>query len=145
MAARNLNNNEYKILTYGLKHGIAISLKQNNILASSEALQNQLESKNVLKEKLSSIQKVENSIRAISFSLLDLDAQQITKDKIKITTINNLLKDVVILRPDKGNGTVLLDVNDYRASVKHLFFNRSKFGTVENDTIFTRLDSLQYY
>ena len=55
------------------------------------------------------------------FSLLDLDAQQITKDKSKITLINNLLKDVVILKPGKRNGVVLLDINDYRTSVKHLF------------------------
>ena len=38
LSSRNLNNMKYKILTYGLKHGIAISPKQNNILASIEGL-----------------------------------------------------------------------------------------------------------
>ena len=38
LSSRNLNNNENKILTYGLKHGIAISPKQNNTLAFSEVL-----------------------------------------------------------------------------------------------------------
>ena len=36
LSSCNLNNNEYKILTYGLQHGIAKSPKQNDILASSE-------------------------------------------------------------------------------------------------------------
>ena len=103
LSSRILNNNECKILTKGLKHGIAISFKQNNILASSEALWDQLESKDILKENTSSIQRAKNSIRAMSFSLLSLDAQQIIKDKNKITMTNNFLKDVFILKPGKGN------------------------------------------
>ena len=55
-----------------------MSPKQNDILASSEALWDQLESKNILKENFSSLQRAKNSIRAMSFSLLDLDAQHIT-------------------------------------------------------------------
>ena len=59
--------------------------------------------------------------------------------------INNLLKDAVMLKPNKGNGIVLLDINNYRTSVKHLFSDKSKFRKVENDSTFTRLDSLQQY
>ena len=50
----------------------------------------------------------------MSFSLLDLDGQQITKGRMKIRTVNNLPKDVVILKPDKGNRIVFLDINDSR-------------------------------
>ena len=107
-----------KTLSYGLKHGIAIPLKQKNISASSEALWDQAECRNFLKEKFSSMQTTKNSIGAMSFSLVDLDAQQITKDKSAITAINNLLKDLVILKPNRGNGIVLLDISDYRTSVK---------------------------
>ena len=81
----------------------------------------------------------------MSSSLLDFDAQQITKDKSKITMTNNLLKDEVILKPDKGNGIVLLDFNDYRTSVKHLLSQKSKFRAVENDPTCTRFHSLQQY
>ena len=98
-----------------------------------------------MKENFSSIQRAKNSIRAISFNLLDLDDQQITEDKSKITMINNLLKDVVILNLVKGNGIMLLDINDYRTSVKHLFSDKSKLRIVENDPTFTRVDSLQQY
>ena len=57
--------------------------------------------------------------------------------------INNIFKDVVILKPDKENWIVLLDNTKY--SAKHLFSDRSKFWIVENDPTFTRLDSLQQY
>ena len=63
----------------------------------------------------------------MSFSLLDLDAQHITKDKSKTKMINNLLEDVVILKPGKGNGIALLNINDCRTSGKHLFSEKSKF------------------
>ena len=81
----------------------------------------------------------------MGFSLLVVEGQQITKDKNKITMINNLLKDVVIPKPNKGNGIVLLNINDYRASAKHLLSDKSKFRIVKNDPTFARLDSLQQY
>ena len=43
LSSRTINKEEYRILTYGLNYGIAISAKQNAILASSEALWDQLE------------------------------------------------------------------------------------------------------
>ena len=66
-----------------------------------------LVSKNVQKENFNSIQRAKNSIRAMSFSLPDFDAQQIIKDKSKIATINNLPKDVVIIKSGKTHGIVL--------------------------------------
>ena len=76
------------------------------------------------------------------FSLFNLDTQQITKDISKITTIKNLPDDVATLKPGKGNEIMILDINNYRTSVKH-FFDASKIRAVENDPKFTRLDSLQ--
>ena len=57
LSSRSLNNNEQRILTYVLKHGIAISPKQNDILVSSEASWAQVESKNIVKENFSLIQR----------------------------------------------------------------------------------------
>lgn len=56
LSSRNLNNNEYKILTYGLRQEIALSPTQNDILAFSEAFCDQLESKNALIAKFVSMQ-----------------------------------------------------------------------------------------
>ena len=48
----------------------------------------------------------------MSFSFLKV--QEITKDKSKITLVNNLLKDVVKLKLDKRNGIVLPCTDHYR-------------------------------
>ena len=83
LSSTTINYEEYKILTYGLNHGIAVSAKQNDILASSEALWDQLERNKCLKENFRSIQRAKNAIHAMSFSLLDMDSKQLVKDKSK--------------------------------------------------------------
>ena len=57
----------------------------------------------------------------MSFNLLDKNSKQLVKDKSKITLLTNLLKVVVLLKPDKGNGIVLVDCLDYKNSVKQMF------------------------
>ena len=56
----------------------------------------------------------------MAFSLIDLENKQILKDKKKLD-IKNLRKELVIPKPDKGNGIVLLNANDYYNSVEKLF------------------------
>ena len=143
--SRAINNEEYKILTYRLNHGVTVSAKQNDILASIEALWYQLERNKSLKENFTSIQRAKNTIRAMSFSLLDMDSKQLAKDKSKINILNNLRKDVVLLKPDKGNGIVLVDCLDYKNSVKQMFSDRIKFRKINEDLTFRRLSSLQQY
>ena len=79
----------------------------------------------------------------MSFNLLDMDSKQLTKDKNKINTLNNLLKDVILLKPDKGNGIVLVNCLDYKNSVKQIFSDRTKFRKIKEDPTFRRLSSLQ--
>ena len=66
-------------------------------------------------------------MHAISFSLLNLHAKQIIKDKSKIAAISYLPKDVVTLKRDEGIEIVQLYINDYRTLVEHLFSEKSKF------------------
>ena len=40
--------------------------------------------------------------------------------------IKNIRKSVAILKPDKGNGVVLLDIEDYKTLWKPLFADRKK-------------------
>ena len=79
----------------------------------------------------------------MSFNLLDMDSKRLTKDKNKINVLNNLLKDVILLKPDKGNGIVLVNCLDYKNSVKQIFSDRTKFRKINEDPTFRRLNSLQ--
>ena len=121
LSSRTINEDQYKILTYGLNHGITVSAKQSDILASSDALWHQLERNKCLKENFRSVQRAKNAIHAMSFSLLEMNSKQFVKGKRNITILNNLLKYVVLVKPDKGNGIVLLDWLDHKSSNKQIF------------------------
>ena len=49
------------------------------------------------------------------------------------------------IKPDKGNGIVLVDCFDYKNSVKQMFSDRTKFRKINEDPTFRRLNSLQQY
>ena len=49
------------------------------------------------------------------------------------------------MTPDKGNGVVVMDKDDYRNSLEHLFSDRSKFEVLQEDPTNTRLTSLQNF
>ena len=42
----------------------------------------------------------------------------------KLKVIKNLRKDITILKPEKGNGVVLINNVDYYQSLKHLFIDK---------------------
>ena len=54
-------------------------------------------------------------------------------------------KTLSILKPDKGNGVVVLKRTDYINSLNSIFNNPSKFIKLDNDPTFTRLTTLQNY
>ena len=52
---------------------------------------------------------------------------------------------LTILKPDKGNGIVILKRSDYISSLKSLFNNTTKFNCFNEDPTSTRLNALQNY
>ena len=59
------------------------------------------------------------------------------------TLICKLKEKVVLLSPDKGNGVVILDIQDYQQSMQHLFADRTKFRVLQEDPTNRRFKSLQ--
>ena len=76
-----------------------------------------------------------------------MDSKQLIQDKCKINILNNLLKDLVLLKPDKGNRIDLVDCLVYINSVKQIFLHRTKFHKIKinEDPTFRGLGSLQQY
>ena len=68
----------------------------------------------------------------MTFSLIDLEDKQISKDKKKLD-IKNLRIELVILKPDKGNGKVLLIAKDYHNGAEKLFEDKQKFKQILED------------
>ena len=79
------------------------------------------------------------------FNLIDLDNNQIFKDKKKINIIENLRKDFVLLKADKGNGIALIKTTEYYSSLEKLFSKKTKFKQISEDPTPTRLSTLQRY
>ncbi|XP_066910788.1 uncharacterized protein [Clytia hemisphaerica] len=140
-----LTNDEYDVLRFGLNQGLAMKPDEVETLAIAEDIWSQLYKSKLLKNDIRSIQRAKNSIRAFTFNLLDIDDKQIFKDSKHIKIIKNLNKNLAILKPDKGNGIVLLDKPVYRAALDKLFSDTKKFKKVDSDPTFTRLRTIQRY
>ena len=120
-----MKNEECKILRYGLNHGIATNLKESDILASAESVWDQISRNNICKESRYCVERANNSLWALAFNLIDVDNNQVYKDKKKLEFIKNLRKELVILKPDKGNGVVLVQSIAYYNAVENLFSDPS--------------------
>ena len=140
-----LTNEEYQLLQYGLKHGLASKPRDNDILASAEALWDQIETKNLCKDGAYYQRTAKNSLRAMAFNIINLEDRQIYKDKAKVKIIKNLQKSVTLMSPDKGNGVVILDIVDYNSAMHDLFADRKKFKIVDVDPTNSRIVTLQNY
>ena len=84
----------------------------------------------------------------MAFNLINVEENQVNKDKIKIKLIRELEEKVVLLSPDKGNGVVIMDITDYTQSMQQLFTDRSKFRNLQDDPTnsrFNSFNSLQNY
>ena len=74
-----------------------------------------------------------------------MDEKQVFKDKKKIKIIRDLKEKVVLLVPDKGNGTVIIDILDYKQSMHQLFADRTKFKILTDDPTNKRFTSVQNF
>ena len=59
--------------------------------------------------------------------------------------LRKLRKTRVILKPDKGQGVVLMKKEDYISSLESLFADKSKFKRLQKDPTIARFNSLQNY
>ena len=145
MYSYNLTNEEHSILKFGLKHGLATGPNESNILSYAEDIWEQIDKANICRNEMYSKAKIKNALRGLAFNLINIDDSRIFNGSNKVKIIQQLRKHVTILKPDKGNGIVLLDIKDYTNSVKHLFEDPKKFQILDKDTTITRMKSLQSY
>jgi hypothetical protein len=89
--------------------------------------------------------KIKNSLRSFTYNYIDLDLKEFKLGRTKINILNKLTETLAILKPDKGNGIVLINRSDYVISIKSLFSDSSKFKKLDYDPTLTRLHSLQNY
>ena len=64
---------------------------------------------------------------------------------IQFELVRNLRKDCVLLKPDKGNGLVVIDRDMYISALELLFSDVTKFKRIKNDPTLVRLSSIQSF
>ena len=89
--------------------------------------------------------KVKNSLRSFAYSCIDLDLCEFNTDRKKIKTHTELSKELSILKPDQGDGIVVMKRSDYISSVAPLFSDASRSKLLDTDPMLTQLNSLQSF
>ena len=90
-------------------------------------------------------ERVKSALRAFTYSYIDIYDKQHSHDKKKINIIKQLREKYMILKPDKGNGVVLMNKADYHDAMNRLFSDKTKFKIIKNDPTLTRLKTVQNY
>ena len=140
-----LSPDQINALNLGLRYGLPTKPNHFEIMAVAEDVWDQISRQDILKEGRHTQDKIKNSLRSLTYSYIDLDIKQFSLDRKKIRILNSLTATYAILKPDKGNGIVLMKRSDYVSSVKSLFADPNKFKKIVSDPTPTRLSSLQKY
>ena len=89
--------------------------------------------------------KDQGHLRAFTYGYLDIEDDQFDIDRKRIRTLRKLRKNCVILKPDKGQGIVLMKKEDYLSSLEKLFADKTKFRRLQKDPTLTRFSTLQSF
>ncbi|XP_066924963.1 uncharacterized protein [Clytia hemisphaerica] len=134
-----LNEKEIEVLRLGLKHGILLRPNESEMIVIAEDIWNQINSKNALQDKHFTKHRVQTALKSFTYNYLDLDTKQFRSDQNLIKVVRELRKKCLILKPDKGQGIVLIKNNDYYSLLNGIFNDTSKFKFIDNDPTFSNL------
>ena len=147
LTGQSLSHEQMEVLKLGVRYGLATRPNNFEIMSVAEDVWDQVSRLNNFKEGRYVQDKVKNSLRSFTYNYIDLDLKEFRLSRSQIKTLNELTETFSILKPDKGNGIVVMKRSDYISSVKSLFrpTNPSKFKKLTSDPTPSRLSSLQQY
>ena len=144
ISSHKLTKDESEALKFGLSHSIfPPNINKTDIYASFESIYQSMKNRlldksndNKLKSDLSHIaQLYVNSFRP---SHKDIKTHKVLKNLHKN-------KDIVILKPDKGNGVVVLNKLDYIKGINDIINDKQKFKELSTDPTIDREGKLQHF
>ena len=138
-----LNDNEIAVLKLGLKYGLFIRPKENEVITVMEDIYGQIVRQDLLKND--NISKhwekhhVQKSLKSFTYFYLDLDFKNFRVNQRRIKVLRFLKERCMVLKPDKGQGIVAVNKKDYYDSLDQFFNDTTKFETlkkIQHDVIF---------
>ena len=145
LTGRQLTDEEIEILKVGLKHGTASRPRESEMIVIAEDIWDKIQRLDVCKDNFMSKHRAKNGLRAFTYNYLDLDDKQFISDSKRLKVLKSLKKDYVLLKPDKGQGIVVLKREDYVSSVQRIFDDQRKFKKVYHDLTLRNLSTIQGY
>ena len=140
-----LSKDETEVLTFGLNHGVALRPREDEILPLIEGFYSKVKSLDAIKNNYMASERVKYALRSFAYNIIDIDDKHFHSDAKKIKLIKSLRKRFVILKPDKGQGVVLLKKEDYVTSLENIFSDKRKFKEIKEDTTIRRVETIKTY
>ena len=141
----NLSNDEISVVERGLEHGVLMRPKELVMIAIVENILEQKQNHGILKNDPISKVRAKTALKYFAYNYLDLDVTQFISDN-KITKLLRKLKDkCLILKPNKGEGIVLVNRDDCNNSLENLFNDTSKIQLLDDDPTIRNLSTAQSY
>ena len=135
----NLSNDEISVVELGLKHGVLMRPKEPEIIAIVENVWEQIQNHGILKNDPISKVRAKTALKYFAYNYLDLDVTQFISDN-RITKLLRKRKDkCLILKPNKGEGIVLVNRDDCNTSLENLFNGTSKIQLLDDDATIRNL------
>ena len=145
----NLNRKVQLVLNgYGLllrKNPLLNRPRESEMIVIMEDVYDQILKQNILKDDHIYRHRAQTALKAFTYNYLDLDVKQLFNDRKKIKALQNLRDRCMILKPDKGQGIVLINKMDYYQSLERLFGDRKKFLVLDHDPTLTKLATIRNY
>ena len=132
LSKETLTETEEAVLCRGLNFGIPPACKPEEIFAEFELCWGQLEKETpVSTEKLKEC-KATMAGMAQKYTNMKIDRTGFSLEQRHLKAINNLKKkkNIIITRPDKGNGVVILDRKDYIEKMNPILSDKKKFERI---------------
>ena len=145
LTGEDLVDEDIDALKFGLRYSVAMRPSEAEMLTVMENLWDQISQKSLEKDPKISSSRIKSALRSFTYNYLDIDDKRYGLDKKRITVIRRLKEKYVILKPDKGQGIVLMNIGDYKKSVENLFSDETKFKRVSIDPTIGRTATLKSY
>ena len=119
--------------------------RESEMIVIMEDIYDQILHHNILKDDHIFKHRAQTALKAFTYNYLDLDIKEFFNEKEKIKTHQNLREKCMILKPDKGQGIVLINERDYYNLLVGLCCDKTKFQVLENDPTLTNHKTVQTY
>ena len=103
------------------------------MIAIVENVREQIQNQGVLKNNHINKVRAIAALKSFTYNYLDLDVKQLISGSKNIKTLRKIKDKCLIRKPDKGQGIVLVNRDDYNDSLENLFNDTSKFQLLDHD------------